>query len=243
MTYVLGCDVSVWNDNNSTPQQIDFEKMKTAGAEFVFIKSSQANWKDQDIVYNWDAAKGADILRGAYHFMTWDIKAIKQAETMWGIIEHDPGELPPVCDFEFWNPVPSKAYDWLWNFKVRMKELSGKDCIIYTGAFFWGQYGTKAEVWTDSDLWIASYTNQTYMEGNVKTLTTWKTWNFWQWTSNGDGPKYGSEGLDIDLNYFNGDLAALKKRYGIGCATQPAPIEPSDAEKLARLWQAHPELH
>lgn len=41
MTKTLGIDVSRWQDNNSTAQQMDFTKSVSMGAKFVFIKSSR----------------------------------------------------------------------------------------------------------------------------------------------------------------------------------------------------------
>ena len=37
MNEVLGLDCSVWQDNNSTPQMIDFNKAVSRGIKFVFI--------------------------------------------------------------------------------------------------------------------------------------------------------------------------------------------------------------
>ena len=62
---VIGIDVSRWNDVNSTPQQVNFVKAKVAGAEFVFIKSSQANWQDEDILYNW---KNYLLIKKLFHY-------------------------------------------------------------------------------------------------------------------------------------------------------------------------------
>ncbi len=60
----LGIDVSLWQDNNSTPQMVDFAKAKSAGASFVFIKASQGLYLDPDFVMNWQNAGTAGILRG-----------------------------------------------------------------------------------------------------------------------------------------------------------------------------------
>ena len=149
MTRVYGIDVSRWQDNNSTAQQMDFTKAYAQGARFVFIKGSQANWADEDILYNWKTAKAAGLLRGAYHFLTWDIDPRKQAQYAWSIIQNDPGELPPVVDFEWWGTVPSNAYDKLWNYLYEMERLNGKKPIIYTGAYFWQAHGSDAQVWTN----------------------------------------------------------------------------------------------
>jgi len=220
---ILGIDVSRWQDNNSTAQQMDFTKSVSMGAKFVFIKSSQRLWTDEDILYNWKSAKKAGLLRGAYHFLDWDIPAKEQAQYAWSIIENDPGELPPVIDFEYWKPPPANAYDILWNYVIEMERLAGKKPIIYTGAFFWKKYGTFASMWNNYPLWIASYSNQDYMENNIDIMTPWNKWTFWQYTSKGDGLAFGAESLDLDMNYFNGSYNDLLAFSGI---SQPIPEPP-----------------
>lgn len=206
--YVLGADWSKWNDNNSTPEMVNFEQALREGIKYSFIKSSQRNWMDEDILMNWKNAKSAGMPRSAYHFMTFDYDARKQAEFMWGILEKDPGEIPPVCDFEYWlvNP-PENSEDMLWNFVERMRVLSGTYPIIYTGAFFWFKYGSQAYSWNNFPLWMASYTtNEAYVDKNVIDLTPWDEWDIWQFTDNGDGIKYGGESYKLDLNWARKDF-------------------------------------
>jgi len=232
MAYTLGIDVSKWQDNNSTAQQMDFTKSVAMGAKFVFIKSSQALWTDEDILYNWKSSKQAGLLRGAYHFLDWIADPKKQAQYAWSIIQNDPGELPPVIDFEYWNPPPPKAYDILWNYVVEMERLSGKKPIIYTGAFFWAEHGTDADVWKNYPLWIASYTNQSYMEDNVKRLTPWDTFTFWQWSDKGDGLAFGAESLGLDMNYYKGSFEQLCAQFKVPTVpkppVEPPPVDPTD---------------
>jgi len=223
--YVLGIDVSVWQDNNSTAQQMDFTKSVAMGAKFVFIKSSQALYADQDILYNWKSAKAAGLLRGAYHFLDWNADSRQQAQYAWSLIKNDPGELPPVVDFEYWNPPPPNADGILLDYLIEMKRLSGKTPIIYTGAFFWNTHGTESSLWKEYPLWIASYTTQAYMETNVQNLTPWDTWTFWQYTSSGDGLAFGAESLNLDMNYYNGSYEDLCRRFGVN-APVPPPVEP-----------------
>ena len=42
------------------------------------------------------------------------------------------------------------------------------------------------------------------------------TWVFWQFSAdgNGRGPEFGASSKSIDLNYFNGDLAAFNAYIG-----------------------------
>ena len=227
MPYTLGIDVSRWQDNNSTAQQMDFTKSVAMGAKFVFIKSSQRLWTDEDILYNWKTAKVAGLLRGAYHFLDWDVSPKDQAQYAWSVIQNDPGELPPVIDFEYWNPPPANAYDMLWNYVIEMERLSGKKPIIYTGVFFWESYGTQADVWKNYPLWIASYSTQEYMEYNLDRLTPWNKWHFWQYTSKGDGIAFGAESLNLDMNYFNGTLDELKVFSGSEIISEPEKPSPS----------------
>ena len=60
---IQGIDVSHWQDDNSTPQQVNFKKAKAAGAEFVFIKASERLYVDADYTWTWDAAAAAGLLR------------------------------------------------------------------------------------------------------------------------------------------------------------------------------------
>ena len=49
--YVLGADWSKWNDNNSTPEMVNFEQALAEGINYSLIKSSQKNWMDEDILF------------------------------------------------------------------------------------------------------------------------------------------------------------------------------------------------
>ena len=48
-------------------------------------------------------------------------------------------------------------------------------------------------------------------------------WLFWQFTDRGDGKLYGVESSRIDLNYFNGDLAAFQQRFKLSTTPPPPP--------------------
>jgi len=59
LSNVLGIDVSFYQDDNATPQQIDFQKAKSNGAGFAIIRVGQNLWVDPDFAYNWKKAKEA----------------------------------------------------------------------------------------------------------------------------------------------------------------------------------------
>lgn len=216
---IIGTDVSIWQDDNSTAQVVDFAKMKAAGAQFVFIKASQSNFVDQDYIINWHNAKA--LLRGAYHYLTYDVSPIVQAEYCWGLLKGDPGDFPIVCDFEnrAANLTRVRAAGDLRVFCERMLTLSGRSPMIYTSPGYWGEFGTSDAYWKRYPLWLAHYTTAA-----PNTPLPWDTWLFWQYTAKGDGLKYGAESKQIDMDYWHGDLTGL---YDFARKPAPAPQPPS----------------
>ncbi len=211
---VLGIDVSRWQDNDSTPQMMDFAKAKNAGANFAFIKASQATWKDRDFAMNWQNAKDARLPRGAYHFMDWTTSASNQARYFASVLAEDRGELPPVADFELRTGVPAraKATEELYAFVSGVEQAVGKQVMIYTAPYYWREFfsGAHADYFAARPLWIAHY--------GVSRPTVpapWDTWTFWQYSAKGDGLKFGAESKDLDMDYFNGDLAAFNATFGL----------------------------
>ena len=237
MTYTtIGCDVSIWQDDNSTAQQVNFTKMKAAGASFVFIKASQGTWLDQDLIYNWSNAKAASLLRGAYHYLTFDVSPIAQADYFWSIVRGDSGELPLVIDFE--NRAagltrPRAAGD-LKAFCERLLQLTGKRPMIYTSPGYWNEFGTTDVYWQSHLLWLAHYTSKNPNTGELylpTVPTPWKQWIFWQYTSHGDGPKYGTESLNVDMDNFYGTIEQL---YALAGTTPPPATWEVEIDEWAR---------
>lgn len=219
MDRVKGFDCSHWNDDKSTPQKIDFNKAVAKGAKFVFIKVSERGSIDRDYEYNWESAKAAGLLRGGYHYLRWNLDGKKQAQIFCAVLANDPGELPPVADFEAPGSVSLKVLeDFLWE----VERILGKRPIIYTSPGFWLKNGNTHGKWLNWDLWEAHYTSA----AEPMPVRPWiKDWTFWQWTSKGDGLAHGAESKDLDLNWFNGNITELRV-YADMIPEQPDPPEP-----------------
>lgn len=238
MSFVPGIDVSHWQNDKSTAQRMDFSKAKAAGAQFVFIKVSERGGVDQDFIYNWKAAKDAGLPRGGYHFLRWDLSGLLQAKIFCTLLAGDPGELPPVADFE--APPQGTLYpsnSLLQQFLEAVEDRIGKTPMLYTSPGYWNTNGkikgtSKFDpMWTYYPLWIAHYT--TAKQPMVP--EPWKIstgWDFWQWSNTGDGLKYGAESKAIDLNWFNGDMLDFEnylRSYASGI--YPPDIDPGDVLK------------
>ena len=237
----LGIDISLWQDNNSTPQMVDFSKAKSAGASFAFIKASQGLYLDPDFVMNWQNAGTSGILRGVYHYLDFKNKpsnktanqwAIDQAVFYWGVVKNLQLNFPPVCDYENAGTLPAATVRTAFkNFLESFYSLSGIRCIIYTSSGFWGSYGSTDQYWAQYPVWWAQYYYQT-VPANPNLKSPFTTWKFWQYTDKGDGKKYGCESTYVDLNYFNGTVADL---YAYANLPQPEPVDPNKAARLDEL--------
>jgi lysozyme len=235
--YSKGCDISRWQDDPTTPEHVDFERMKRAGIDFVYLKASQSTWTDSTFERHWSAAKAAGLLRGAFHFMTWK-GVVHQADHFTGLLTDDPGELPPMVDYEWWGRIPSNVSSLLSIFVSRFKANTGQFPGIYTAPGFWQPYGAIAQHFADCPLWIAHW-----LADKPTVPKPWKTWTFWQITNKGHGPTYGVESQQVDLNYYNGTTEELIKTFGpdsVG-ANGGSPVSLSDSEKLSILWNAYKE--
>mgnify|MGYP002641455837 CR=1 FL=1 len=217
MYTVIGPDVSFYQDNDSTPQGIDFGKLKE-NSSFVIIRVGQNSWIDSDFKTNWAAAKQVGLPRGSYWFYDSRTEPQRQAELWADALKDDPGELPLCADFEENYGGPHAGWRKWYTFLEHLKNLMPeKEIVIYTAYFYWTQNAPSAitnasslEYFRQYPLWIANY--------NVSTPSIpapWgeNDWLWWQYTAHGDGALYGVESKNIDLNYFNGDLAAFRARF------------------------------
>ena len=94
---VHGVDVSRWQG------QIDWQKLRSQGANFVYIKATDGgDHLDPMFRKNWNAAARAGLKRGAYHFFYWCRTAGEQADWFIRNVPKVAGALPPVIDVE-WN--------------------------------------------------------------------------------------------------------------------------------------------
>jgi hypothetical protein len=224
MANCLGVDVSVWQDNNSTPQMYNPYKTRAKGGSFVGIKTSQANWVDPDFIMNWNNCKNV-LYEMPYHFLTWDVAPNRQAEVFWSVLEKNihGGVLPLVADFEWWGTsTPPNAMDMLYNFMERMKALSSPLPLgIYSSLGFWKYNGSTADYWKQFYLWVCD------ISGVVEPVPPWmNNWTFHQYTFKLNGPEWGAESLDLDGDYYNGTEAEMIARFNLSPLNDMPPVDP-----------------
>ena len=216
--------------------EVNWDKAKSAGVVFAFIRAEFNLAKDNQFDRNWSEAKRVGIYRGAYGWVMGspisNVNQYNHASFLWNIIGQDPGELPPVCDFESSKGgLSTPAFGALQAYVIALEKLAGRKPMIYTSWGYWRRWAPFAtQYWAlNYPLWIANYTSKP----QPLLPLPFTTYNFWQWSAdgNGKGYEYGvpKQGTSIDLNRYNGDMDSFLKFVGSG-ATIPIPPTQSTIE-------------
>lgn len=191
---IHGIDVSRYQ------QRISWEAVKAMQVEdikigFAFIKATEGNTnKDPYFKRNWQRAKEAGVVRGAYHFFISSKDGKKQAQNFIKNVSLESGDLPPVLDVETTNgasaaTIRKEVKKWL----DALEEYYKVKPIIYTNASFYKKYfdGYLDEY----PLWVAHYLQP-------KQPRIGRNWSFWQHSESGRVNGITSK---VDFNVFKGD--------------------------------------
>ena len=195
---VHGVDVSRWQGD------IDWQKLRTQGANFVYIKATDGgDHLDPMFRKNWRDAKQAGMRRGAYHFFYWCRTAGEQADWFIRNVPREAGALPPVIDVE-WNGEssckrrvsPEKVREKMQVFMDKLEQHYGQRPIIYTAPDFYRDNLKGA--FLNYPFWLRS------VAAHPSKVYPGRRWVFWQYS--GSGISHGVDGR-IDLNVFHGSEA------------------------------------
>lgn len=258
---IIGIDVSRWQS------KVDWSLLKSNGVEFVFIKATQGNYMtDQMMIKHVEGANKAGMIIGMYHWCDPTVNAEAQASYFMNAISGLPYKMLSAdveqqwADWKEWSngrvtKIVSPAVI-SQNAKAVVDacmKSTKAPVVVYTRASFINTYAKPAQSWLSKyPLWLAHYP---YKSSTVR--TTWQDftaaykpsiagpalpagstkWTFWQFT----GDKFILPGCDtlLDINYFNGEMADLRKFVGLSAAastSNPAATTPLTVEeRLAKL--------
>ncbi len=199
---VRGVDVSHYQGD------IDFSLIAKQGISFVFIKATEGSGTaDERFAANWDNARAAGLLTGAYHFYSFESAAETQADNFLRTVPYAEDALPPVIDLEYYRgsdasyPETDTVRRNLGTLLTRFREAYGKTPVIYTTSSCYADYLEGADLGEDYLLWIRSV-----LTPPDDTLN----WTFWQYNPRGLLKGYSGDERFIDLNAFRGALADLQ---------------------------------
>lgn len=200
---VRGIDVSYYQGT------IDWPAVAATDVRFAVVRLSDGlGTRDSQFVRNWQQTKEAGLVRGFYQYFRASAGGAAQAALAVERLNEAGGfeadDLPPVLDIETLDgrtaaQVASEAAIWV----SAMREATGKEPIIYTGAYFWDDNGLPRTLNTQP-LWTANYTTNPC----PWTSDAWDRWTFWQYSDS--GTVSGISG-PVDLDYFAGTLDDLQR--------------------------------
>ena len=193
---MIGIDVSEWQGD------IDFEKVKSSGAEFVIIRigfehsDSKKISIDKKYEEYINKATSAGLKVGVYFYSTADTTEEINKTTDWIIktLNNRKLDLPIAFDwekFDKWNSLKLSFHDVneLQDTFINNIENNGYEGILYSSKFY------LENIWDikkDKPVWLAHYANSTNYEGN---------YSIWQLCN--DGVISGINGnVDIDIIYI-----------------------------------------
>ncbi|MBA8824942.1 GH25 family lysozyme M1 (1,4-beta-N-acetylmuramidase) [Saccharopolyspora lacisalsi] len=195
-----GIDVSNHNGN------IQWNEVAASGQKFAFVLATDGtSFTNPMFNEQFNGAKQAGLVAGAYHFGRPTTSAVAQADRLMNTMGSSAkGEsLAPVLDMEVsssgdncYGKSPKQLGAWTQRFLDRVKERTGQEGIIYSSTSFWSQCMGGTHAFDDNPLWMASYGVD-----NPDLFGGWDKYTFWQYTNKGHVP--GISGY-TDINRFQG---------------------------------------
>lgn len=136
------------HDVSSHQKNVDWPSAKAQGATFVYVKATEStNYVSPYFGRQYNGARAAGIIRGAYHFALPD-KSSGAAQAGY-FVAHGGGwradgwTLPPALDIEY-NPYDkkhgcyglskAKTVGWIKAFSAEVRRETGRRPVIYTTA-------------------------------------------------------------------------------------------------------------
>jgi len=191
-TNEIGIDVSKWQG------EIDFKKVKNAGATFVMmrigVQKNALGELELDPYYeqNMIKAKEAGLKVGVYLYSiaTSKNEAVEHAKWVIKKLDKEKLDLPVVFDWENWskwNSYKMSFYDIndIANSFMNTIKDNGYEGMLYSSKFY------LENIWTNKlefPIWLAHYTEKTSYEGNYM---------MWQLCNNG---RIDGINGDVDIN-------------------------------------------
>jgi lysozyme len=212
----------------------DWNKVKASGVDGVYLKASEdIYFVDSNFKTYRDACEGVGLPWGAYHFYDWRYPCSAQLNHFYKQLGNNYGQLPLCLDYEVWYEkgeeiMPPPAYKSHMVIKQFMDDTSqrtGKKSVFYTNPSMIRWHLAPVPEWLlDYSLWIANY------RVDKPSISPWKAYVMWQYS---DAGKIAGIYDAVDMNHAQDDFIT-------GGSTPPPVL--SDAQKIEKLWNAHPEL-
>ena len=196
--YLNGIDVSSYQGT------VNWSSVRSAGITFAVAKATEGTgYHDAYLNANIAGMKRYGVVPCAYHFAHPSIDPTAQANYFTTAVRNANGGsyhglLQLMLDLEVTDGrSPAQVWAWTQTFVARVRAVTGRPCIIYTGFYFWRDSVGNPNNNLNCPLWLAAYVSNP----NSYVPQAWSGvgWAFWQYTDRGSVP--GIRGY-VDRDYF-----------------------------------------
>lgn len=174
-----GEDIAYGIDVSRYQGDIDFEKVKAAGCDFVMLRAMIYNngelGEDRKFEEYYQDAKAAGLLIGVYYYSTdSNIEELHEhCNELLAVLEDKELDLPVAFDWESWGhfqkynmsivDINNLFYEFAW-----IMQANGLSTILYSSKYY------LEIIWEPAgyDVWLAHYVKETSYEGDY---TMWQT--------------------------------------------------------------------
>jgi len=200
---IHGIDVSRYQS------KVDWNRVKKMQVDgiritFAFIKATEGSWMEDPLFDdNWENAREAGIIRGAYHYFLPNVSPKDQAAKFVKTVRLRSGDLPPVVDVEETKGMnKTQIQRYTREFLALIEKYYKVRPILYTNKDFYKRFFADSEDFKGYRFWIAHYYVTDFdMPDDQK-------WHFWQHSDRGNVNGINEQ---VDFNVFNGDSAELRE--------------------------------
>jgi lysozyme len=234
---VFGVDIS-----HHTAGHFPLEQLRVRKVHFLYMKATQgATYLDPRFAYFWQRsgrlAKGTEVHRGAYHFLSSGDPAMDgeewgkaQARTFIKVVKANgglrPTDMPPVVDLE-WDKAskdgpdrwsgrsPDDIFRVVLAFVTTVEAELQRTPMIYTAASWWRERmgaQTDAAPLARYPMWVADYSRTSRASETPRSIKG-ANWHLWQFT---DGATMSIGFNDaFDANIFAGSIEQFYRALGV----------------------------
>jgi len=161
---------------------VDWNALATQpNVRFAIMKATEGgDHRDTRFAENWQAAKNAGIVRGAYHFFTFCRPGRDQAQNVLATVPSEQGTLPLAIDLEFTGncgkvPTREELSAEIQAFFVELNGAYPGKPIFYLDQPFFDQYlKGNEEMFPAHHLWLRSIAG----EPSAGDCSRWSIWQF-----------------------------------------------------------------
>jgi lysozyme len=197
---VRGIDVSKWQG------EVNWSKVRAAGVRFAFVRVSDGTTVlDPTFARNWQAARAAGVLRGAYQYFRPEEDPVEQADLLLATMGAlRAGDLPPALDLEVSGDVePRELVRRVGRWVDRVRKATGVKPIVYTSALHWATLAGNSRRFRSHALWVAHH--------DVDCPITPSSWGRWTFHQHSKQAVISGIAGAVDENRFRGSLKALRR--------------------------------